>query len=169
MNVMKVLCNKSRLMHMENEAGWWTNFLLTYASSPYDSQSAQAASRAAKDFYRSVSLQLLMLTFKDAWLSFLLRRFSPTQNNTKRFISEKNAPDDLFAKHTSARRVQQHGTAEMVIENFCARALLEQVWVFSFYRLFLTIQLYRSRLPDRQEFCDAKWKLIKLKVFAESI
>lgn len=119
---MKALCNESRLMHMENEVVNETNFLLTYASSPYDFQSAQAG--ALEDRIASVSLQLLKFTFKD----FCYADFSPTQGEQR--VSSARKMRSLRAKFL--RSTHKCATCSAIWnrkngnwKNSLARALLE--------------------------------------------
>lgn len=121
-----------------------TNFLLTYASSPCDFQSAQVG--ALEDCIASVSLQLLKLTFKD----FCYADFSPTQGEHKEFHQREKCArceQNFCGAHTSARRAQRYGTAKMVIEKIPVHELYwKQVWALVvFDNYFLSVRCPAAR------------------------
>lgn len=103
----------------------------------------------------------------------LLRRFHQhTENDVeaaRSVVSKKNALVHFFREHTNARRVQRNGTVKMVIENFCARALVETgLETFTFYdnhALSETVAKPAGILTRKRKFITFFWFLF----FAQSI
>lgn len=121
MNQMKALFVATRLMHK-----WKKNKVVKQTScSPmhhHRHMIFQSAQAAAQDFYRSVSLQLLSLTFKDAYC--FVTSISPTHNETLKFHHREKCAHSFFSRYTrqcSTIWNRKNGNWKI----FCARALLE--------------------------------------------